>query len=183
MIVGGGPAAFVPAEQLSEDINVSVSLLEAGIDGSDNEDIYTPGFAGLNEYSPRIWNYYVTLQKQLGGFTPHLAQCKLYGGGTAVNYTNCNRGASSVFDEWAEMSGNAALRWDNLFNDFKATVDLENNTIVSHLTQPIDFNAYGDGLVTVARTLTINGFDPYWNEALQSTLNLPLVDFNSGVGK
>ena len=34
VIVGGGPAGFVVAEQLSRNANVKVTLLEAGPDGS-----------------------------------------------------------------------------------------------------------------------------------------------------
>lgn len=99
IIVGGGPAGFVLAEQLSRNSNTIVILLEAGPDASWIESIFIPGFAGNNEFSQFVWDYYTVPQKQLNGAFPHLAQGKLFGGGTGVNYMNYNRGAKSVFNE------------------------------------------------------------------------------------
>lgn len=39
VIVGGGPAGFVVAEQLSRNPDVNVTVIEAGPDGSDDETI------------------------------------------------------------------------------------------------------------------------------------------------
>ncbi|KAF2167950.1 GMC oxidoreductase [Zasmidium cellare ATCC 36951] len=182
VIVGGGPAGFVLAEQLSQIPKVSVILLEAGLDASQNDNITIPGFAGVNEFSPRIWDYYTIPQKQLNEATPHLAQGKVWGGGTSVNYMNYNRGSKSVFDEWAEISGIPGLAWDSLINNFKATTRLEPNRRMSNFSQVLDIEAYGNGPVSLTHAQTLDGFDPYWNYALKDTLRLPEVDFNSGAG-
>lgn len=71
--------------------------------------------------SSRIWDYYIVPQPTLNSATPRLAQGKLLGGDNGVNYMNFNRGVKSVFDEWAAISGNEGLRWDNLINDFRPT--------------------------------------------------------------
>lgn len=95
---------------------------------------------------------------------------------------NYNRGAKSVFDEWAERSGNIQLRWGDLVHDFESTAHLGENDMRIGFKQIVDFGAYGNGPLSVSRTLNLDGFDPYFNEALQSILNLPQVDFNSGAG-
>lgn len=96
VIVGGGPSGLVLVNKLSEDSNVEVILLEAGPDSSEVEDVYVPGFAGLNEFSPQAWNYYVVPQKTLNGATPHLAQGFGFGGGTSINYMKYNRVSEAV---------------------------------------------------------------------------------------
>lgn len=182
VIVGAGPAGLVLAEQLSRNPEVSVLLLEAGVDESSNSNVTIPGFAGNNEFSPRVWDYYVTPQRELNGATPRLAQGKLLGGGTGVNYMNYNRGAKSVFDEWAVKSGNDGLYWRNLIEDFRATSKVELNVVLEDYKQVISQEAYGAGPVTLTRAATLDGFDPSWNAALRSTLGLREVDFNSGAG-
>ncbi len=90
------------------------------------------------------------------------------------------RGASSVFDEWAKISGNDGLAWDSLLDDFKAT---------SHYTfQPADYSevvntsVYGDGPLEVSRSSGLTGFDLPFASALESTLGLQQVDFTDGTG-
>lgn len=57
----------------------------------------------------------------LGGRTPELAQGRAWGGDSAVNYMAYGRGALSVFDGWADISGDPGLGWSPLSDDFKAT--------------------------------------------------------------
>ena len=90
------------------------------------------------------------------------------------------RGASSVFDEWAQISGNQGLAWKSLLQDFKAT---------SHYTfQPADYSElvdtsnYGDGPLEVSRSSGLTGFENPFVNALESTLNLKEVDMTDGTG-
>ncbi|KAK3674134.1 hypothetical protein LTR78_005981 [Recurvomyces mirabilis] len=184
IIVGGGPSGLVLANTLSTQCGTNVLLLEAGQDTSGVENVYIPGFAGNNEFSKQTWNYYVTPQKALGGLAPHLAQGFGLGGGTSVNYMNYNRGAKSVFDQWANVSGNSGLAWENLINDFEATTQLKPNAIAPNWDdgQVISATAYGKGPLNLTRALTLDGFDPSFNNALRTVLDLPQVDFNDGTG-
>jgi choline dehydrogenase len=59
-----------------------------------------------------------------------------------MNYMGACCGASSVYDEWAEISDDNGLKWKSLYNEFTATV---------HFTkQDLDYeklNANGKGLL------------------------------------
>lgn len=87
-----------------------------------------------------------------------------------------------MFDEWASIADNDGLLFDNLLNDFKATITLRTDDIIRNFTQVINTTVYGDGPLNLTRALTLDGFDPSWNEALKATLDLPEVDFNDGTG-
>lgn len=90
------------------------------------------------------------------------------------------RGAASVFDEWADLSGNPGLAWTSLLEDFKAT---------SHYTyQPADYeqfvntSGYGNGPLEVSRVSGLTGFDLPFAQALQDALGLDEVDMTDGTG-
>ena len=90
------------------------------------------------------------------------------------------RGALSVFDEWAKISGSLGLAWNSLLNDFKAT---------SHYTfqpadcsQVVNTNNYGNGPLEVSRSSGLTGFDLPFASALESTLGLQQKDFTDGTG-
>src|SRR5689334_15856244 len=68
-----------------------------------------------------FWNYSTQPEPNLGGLTPNLWQGRILGGGSGVNAMLYCRGSASVFDEWAELSGNPGLTWEALLEDFKET--------------------------------------------------------------
>ncbi|KAL8718837.1 MAG: hypothetical protein Q9225_004082 [Loekoesia sp. 1 TL-2023] len=178
VIVGGGPAGFVVAEQLSRNPRVRVTLLEAGPDASQDPVINVPAY--FIEVLPYLSLYDSQPDPNLGGLTPNLWQGKVLGGGSATNGMLYCRGSSSVFDEWARISGNPGLAWNSLLNDFRAT---------SHYTfQPADYqqivntNGFGNGPLEVSRTSGLTGFDLPFATALQSTLGLKEQDFTDGTG-
>lgn len=178
VIVGGGPAGFVLAEQLSQNPNTYVVLLEAGPDGINSSLINTPAYyIEIQEY---FWNYTSQPDPNLGGQAPGLTQGRVFGGGTAVNGMAYCRGAASVFDEWAELSGNPGLAWRSLLEDFKAT---------SHYTyQPANYSefvnttVYGDGPLEVSRASGLTGFDLPFAKAVESALGLKEIDMTDGTG-
>ncbi|KAL8747112.1 MAG: hypothetical protein Q9190_000975 [Brigantiaea leucoxantha] len=180
VIIGGGPAGFVLAEQLSRNANTTVVLLEAGPENAGVEDIDVPGYAPRALNTQHAWNYTSQPDPNLNGNGPALDQGRGFGGGSAINYLGACRGAPSVFDEWADISGDDGLRWESFLNDFKSTV---------HFTDvPLDYDphvnssAYGDGPLELTAPDDNLGFVEGWISALTSTLNLPWTDLNDGTG-
>ena len=180
VIIGGGPAGFVLAEELSKNSNITVVLLEAGPENAGVEDIDVPGYAVDLLNTQHTWNYTSQPDPNLGGNAPTLAQGRGFGGGSAVNYLGACRGAPSVFDEWADISGDDGLRWENFLNDYKSTV---------HYTEvPLNydphFNAsvYGDGPLEYTAADDNLGFVLQFINSLMSVFKLPWVDLNDGVG-
>ena len=183
VIVGGGPAGFVLAEQLSRDPQISVVLLEAGPDGTDAPTINIPAYAPLNTEPVSdvyVWNFTGQPDPNLSGLRAALAQGHAFGGGSAVNYMAYCRGAPSVFDEWASISGDEELRWDALLIDFKATAHY--TPAPSDYKQVINASTYGNGPLEVSHTSSLDGFDPHYRNALEAGLDLPQVDLNGGIG-
>lgn len=117
----------------------------------------------------------------LNGETPNLLQGKCLGGGTGVNAMLYCRGAASVFDEWAGISGNEGLRWDSMLESFKATTHWTDEPSIDY-EQPINTSAFGNGPLEISRQRELLMFDEPFAHRLAAQFNLPEIDFVSGVG-
>ena len=151
--------------------------MEIDIDNIANR-VLVPAY--FPQVEPYVWLYNSQPDPNLGGRAPMLWQGHILGGGSAVNGMLYCRGASSVFDEWAQISGNDGLAWDSLLQDFKAT---------THYTyQPADFSqvvndtVYGDGPLEVSRSSGLTGFDIPFANAFKSALGIQQVDLTDGTG-
>jgi len=180
VIIGGGPAGFVLAEELSANPDVTVVLLEGGpnTDGVENVDV--PGYGVLLEGTQYSWNFSSQPDPNIQGNAPTVAQGRGFGGGSAINYLGACRGAPSVFEEWADLSGDDGLRWPSFFKDFKATtrfthVDLNYQT---HINE----SAYGKGPIELTAPDDNLGFVLKLIKAWKSVLKLPWLDLNDGHG-
>ncbi|KAK3898729.1 hypothetical protein C8A05DRAFT_37684 [Staphylotrichum tortipilum] len=182
VIVGGGPAGFVLAEYLTRNPKTKVVLLEAGQDTSTNRYVTTPAefFLALGE-AGIVWDYRVQPDPSLGGLAPTLAQGKSLGGGSAVNAMAYCRGAASVYDEWAKISGNANLGWRGMLEAFKATTHW-NGDVDAAYTQPVNASSFGQGPLEISRQSKQLVFDQPFVSTLATELQVPIVDFASGAG-
>lgn len=90
------------------------------------------------------------------------------------------RGSTSVFEEWAQISGNPALGWSSLLDSFR--------TITHYTFQPADYNqtvnttVFGDGPLSITRPSELSGMEVPYLSALRANFNLTMVDAMDGHG-
>ena len=92
------------------------------------------------------------------------------------------RSAKSTYDEWADIAGDPGLRWESLYEDFKATTRYEPGTSPIYPAGYINESAYGDGPLIVSQQQAFDGFDPTWHEVLVDGLGVESRDLNAGYG-
>ncbi|CAK1362408.1 unnamed protein product [Cercospora beticola] len=179
VLVGAGPAGFVLAEHLTRDPDVNVVLLEVATNGDDTADVYVPG--NLFNIFDSVWYYLSQPDPTLNGAQPDSAQGRLVGGGTAVNAMLHCRGSASVFDEWAEISGNEGLSWGNILEAFKETTHWT-DALEADYEQQVNTSSFGNGPVEVTRQRDEFPFDNPFVDTIATNHNLQEIDFASGGG-
>ena len=100
VIVGAGSAGCVMAARLSEDPDVTVTLIEAG--GSDRHPlIHVPaGFARMTR-GIASWGWSTVPQRHLNGRVLRYTQARVLGGGSSINAQIYTRGHAADYDGWA----------------------------------------------------------------------------------
>ncbi|KAF7558168.1 hypothetical protein G7Z17_g105 [Cylindrodendrum hubeiense] len=144
VVVGGGAAGLTVANRLSEDSDVTVLVIEAGVLDA-NEDIVTiPGLAGGAIGTKYDWNLTYTVSESLGGRNVSLPQGKVVGGSTKLNRMVFDRGSKSDYDRWATL-GNKGWSWDTLLPYFKKNEKFTppSDAIVAEYNVTFDATAHG----------------------------------------
>jgi choline dehydrogenase len=120
IIIGGGTAGCLLANRLSADRSKHVLMIEAG--GKDDYHwIHIPVGYLYCIGNPRTdWRYKTEAEKGLNGRALGYPRGKVLGGCSSINGMIYMRGQARDYDQWAQLTGDDAWRWDNCLPDFKA---------------------------------------------------------------
>jgi len=123
IIIGGGTAGSLLANRLSADGSHRVLLIEAGRK-DDYHWIHIPVGYLYCIGNPRTdWLYNTEPDAGLNGRTLRYPRGKTLGGCSSINGMIYMRGQARDYDQWAELTGDDAWRWDNVLPDFRRHED------------------------------------------------------------
>ncbi|PBK63513.1 alcohol oxidase [Armillaria solidipes] len=114
IIVGGGTAGNVLANRLTEDLNTSVLVLEAGKSTTDVLLSQVPFFSSRVGGTSLDWNFTTTKQAGLNQRSIAYPRGFGLGGSSAINAMFYARGSSQDYDRYARISGDPGWGWDAL---------------------------------------------------------------------
>ncbi|CAO2649993.1 Nn.00g012850.m01.CDS01 [Neocucurbitaria sp. VM-36] len=118
VVVGAGAAGLTVANRISEQAKVSVLIIEAG-DLDQNEDFVTiPALSGGAVGTKYDWNISYAAATGLNDRVVSVAQGKVVGGSTKLNYMVFDRGSQSDYDGW-EILGSKGWNFASLLPYFK----------------------------------------------------------------
>ena len=118
VIVGGGTAGLTIAARLTETPNITVGVIEAGLDRTQDPKVLTPGFA------PSMWDdpdydWIFKTVPQIHGNNRIIGhpRGKQLGGSSAINFDYWTHASQQDINDWGKL-GNKGWSWDELFPYF-----------------------------------------------------------------
>lgn len=118
IIVGGGTAGLTIAARLTENPNITVGVLEAGLDRTQDPKVLTPGFAPSMWEDPEYDWVFKTIPQIHGNnrIVSH-PRGKQLGGSSAINFDCWTHASQQDINDWGKL-GNKGWTWDELFPYF-----------------------------------------------------------------
>ena len=152
LIIGGGTAGLVLAARLSENPNVRVGVIEAGLSGLGDPKVELPTGASMMLNNPDYdWNFRSVpqvgllpccmingrlvrpltddlttfLQRGTKDKVYHIPRGKMLGGSSGINYMAYGRPCAADVDDWSNILGIPGWSWADLLAYFKKSEHLE----------------------------------------------------------
>lgn len=123
IVIGGGTAGALMCNRLSADKRKRVLLIEAGR-RDDYHWIHIPVGYLYCIGNPRTdWLYSTEPDPGLNGRTLRYPRGKTLGGSSSINGMIYMRGQSRDYDQWAQLTGDDAWRWEHVLPAFKRHED------------------------------------------------------------
>ena len=118
LIIGGGTAGLTLAARLTEDPDITVGVIEAGLDRTDDPKVLTPGFAPTMWNNPDYdWIFDTVPQTHGNNRVVNQPRGKQLGGSSAINFDYWTHASQQDIDDWGRL-GNPGWSWDELFPYF-----------------------------------------------------------------
>ncbi|KAF7343125.1 GMC oxidoreductase [Mycena venus] len=186
VVIGGGTAGNVVASRLTENPNVSVLVLEAGLGNEGVIDAEVPFFGSelVSPDNPYSWNYTTTPQTGLNDRVLEYGRGHLLGGCSSHNGMVYTRGAADDFNRYAKLTGDEGWSWNRIFPYFlkneKWTPPADQHDTHGQFNPAIHGK---DGPISVS--LTGYPWPEFQHRVIQTTKELPddfpfNLDMNSG---
>ena len=118
IIAGGGTAGLTLAARLTENPEITVGVIEAGIDRTDDPKVLTPGLVvSMWEDPDYDWIFKTVPQIHGNGRIVGHPRGKQLGGSSAINFNYWTHASQQDIDDWGAL-GNPGWSWDDLFPYF-----------------------------------------------------------------
>ncbi|KAE9972515.1 hypothetical protein EG328_004941 [Venturia inaequalis] len=162
IIIGGGTSGLVVANRLTENGHVTVLVLEAGTDQSNNPNVLVPGACSTLSDNPDVdWEFLTEPQKYANGRRISMPRGKALGGSSAINYMKNTYPIPPQVDCWAAM-GNPGWDWKTMEPYFRkfATLSPPSDFVKEKLKlDKVQLSPFGtQGPVQVSYNATISEF-------------------------
>lgn len=135
VIAGGGQAGAALAGRLSENPNVTVAVIEAGVSGTSPDDSARLDIPSANLYNSSSstymdWQFTTEKQVYLDGKTRSWPRGKVVGGSSAINGLYYVRHSKEEQNAWAKLIGDESnWGWDKMYHAMKKS---------EHFVHPLD---------------------------------------------
>ncbi|RYO84414.1 hypothetical protein DL764_009339 [Monosporascus ibericus] len=134
VIIGGGTAGLVVAARLTENVDVSVLVLEAGEDASQDPRVNIPALWSAVLGTDLDWDFMTVPQEKMNGRRIGQPQGRVLGGSSAINAEVFIPPSTVGFDAW-ECLGNPGWTWNDIAPYFRRfhTLNMPDEATAKHL--------------------------------------------------